>query len=247
MLDQENKDLMELLDAVSSDIRKQMNGEDLAKSEGLQKDLPIDQAPDAPMDAAPEQAPMDNDQGMDPAADAGVSPEELKGEYAKLSPEELEMHFQCLMEIKNANEAPADDAPPMDAPEAPMADDAAKSLEMSEDKMEESSSELSKAQKEVSDLKVKMGEQAGYIATLANAVKKLAEQPIRKAATSMTYITKSEEAPQTKSMTRQELDAKLRQISKRSDLQKSDREVIIGFYSNTPDEAKLLKLLETYK
>lgn len=256
------KELTALLDAVTVDIRKQMDAESaaLAKSEDVQKDegdapsMPPDDGSES-SDSAPPPAPEASDappmDDQQPENVPAASPEELQDLYGQLTPEQLDMHLQALMAVK-ASMGGDDQAPPMDdagAPPAPPAPPAEKALEMSEgdmvkeeSKMEESSSEeLSKAEQnsdEISALRKNVD-------TLTKAVKMLVEQPIRKAVTSVAFVPRTEETKP--AVTYTDIDSKLRELSKRPDLKKSERDAIIGFYNGHPDEAKILSLLETYK
>lgn len=80
---------------------------------------------------------------------------------------------------------------------------------------------------------------------LAKAIKMLMEQPLRKAVTSVAHLPKVEaqKAPLTKAV----IDARLKELSAKPDLKKSDRRLINDFYDGVVKADALAPLFEDYK
>jgi hypothetical protein len=80
---------------------------------------------------------------------------------------------------------------------------------------------------------------------LAKAIKMMIEQPLRKAVTSVAHLPKTEtqKAPLTKAV----IDARLKELSAKPDLKKSDRRLINDFYDGVVKADALAPLFEDYK
>jgi hypothetical protein len=183
--------------------------------------------------SAPEMAPEGHEEA--PEEGGEMTPEALQAEYSKLPPEELDMHIQAALAAKAAlsGQAPAG-APPVAAPEA--APPAMPPMAM---KSEASASQegLSKAEDKIKSLEED-------IQNLTKALKMVVEQPVRKAITSVAYMAKSEEV---KEVTPAMAHAKLKELSARPDLKKSERQLIMDFYEGRIKADKLAPLFESYK
>ena len=242
-------------------------------SEGSEPSAPPADASAPPADASAPPASPDASpapEGMDPAADqaAALTPEALQAEYSKLAPEELDMHIKAALAAKaavagapdagglpppDASAAPAPDASaPPAAPPAPPAlkaelkasperggKDSIDSLGKSEFEA------MSKKQNdEIEALKALVKSQAEDIETLAKVAQKIMEQPLRKAVTSVAHLPKVEEK---KELTRETIHARLKTLSAKPDLKKSDRQLINDFFDGRVKADKLAPLFEDYK
>ncbi len=80
---------------------------------------------------------------------------------------------------------------------------------------------------------------------LAKAIKLMMEQPLRKAVTSVAHLPKveAEKAPLTKAV----INARLKELSAKPDLKKSDRQLINDFYDGVVKADALAPLFEDYK
>jgi len=231
-------------------------------SEATQSAPPVDEASTpAPAPEASEPA-VDPAAPADPAAEAGpqVTPELLQSEYAKLSPEELEMHLQAALAAKAAVQpapeapmAPAPVAPPPAAPEAslPPPDLAMKAELTSHDKAsggQIKGGKLGKSEEardsEIAELKALVKSQAEDIENLAQVTKAVLERPLRKAVTSVAHLPKMEveKAPLTKA----EIHSRLNKLSSSPELKKSDRQLINDFYDGRVKADALAPLFEDY-
>lgn len=222
------------------------------------------EASDAPV-AAPDASPSPDagapapDAGMgDPAADQALDPAALQAEYAKLSPEELDMHLQAAMAAKQALEgaaAPAPDAgAPAPAPAAPAP--AAPAPEMKSEapaakgdgsgKIEMAKSEdLSKALSELEELKKLAKTQSEEIAALQAGIQKAVNTPDRKAVTAVSHVTREVNAgAASKEWTREGIHSHLKTLSASGKLAKSDRDLINDFYCGVVKIDKLAHLFE---
>lgn len=204
------------------------------------------------------------DAGMgDPAADQQLDPAALQAEYAKLSPDELEMHLQAAMAAKQALAgamAPVPDASaaaPAPAPAAPAPEmkseasagekskkavDAMKELEKSVvAKSEQVAASLAKTE----ELEKLIKAQADEIASLHAGIQKIVDVPGRKAVTAVNHVTR-ETAPagSSKEWTKDTIHAHLKQISATPSLKKADRELINDFYCGVVKIDKLAHLFE---
>jgi len=211
-------------------------------------------APPPDASASPDMAP--SPEGMDPAADqsAALTPEALQSEYSKLAPEELDMHIKAALAAKAAVAGAPDasaGAPPMGAsapPGAPPMDPMAMKSELSVDQ-KANGGQISKSEKhyddEIESLKALVKSQAEDTENLAKALKLVLEQPMRKAVTSVAHLPKAEteKAP----LTRASVNARLKELSMKPDLKKSDRQLINDFYDGRVSADKLAPLFEDYK
>lgn len=218
--------------------------------------------------ASPDASPAP-DAPMDPAADASaaLTPEALQAEYSKLSPEELDMHLKAALAAKAAVAGAPDasaGAPPMADPAAgagappspPMPNDPmAMKSEVSASKANggqiKAGSSLGKSENEkltedkIAALEALVKSQGEDNANLAKAIKLMIEQPQRKAVTSVAHLakTEAEKAPLTKAS----INARLKELSMKPDLKKSDRQLINDFYDGRVKADKLAPLFEDYK
>jgi hypothetical protein len=87
--------------------------------------------------------------------------------------------------------------------------------------------------------------QAEDTENLTKAIKHMLEQPLRKAVTSVAHLPKveAEKAPLTKAS----INARLKELSMKPDLKKSDRQLINDFYDGRVQADKLAPLFEDYK
>lgn len=223
-----------------------------------------DAAPAAP-DASPAPAPTGDpgmgDPGMgDPAAEAALDPAALQAEYAKLQPDELEMHLQAAMAAKAAlsggapapgmDPAAAAGAPPAPAPAAP-APEMKSEGDMEKSAMEKSviakSEALGKAEAETTELKKLLKAQSEEIASLQAGIQKFVDVPARKAVTTVSHVTREVAAPSSKEFTKESIHAHLTKISATPALKKSDRQLINDFYCGVVKIDKLAHLFEENK
>lgn len=216
-------------------------------------------APDA---AAPapgaEAAPADPAMG-DPAAEQQLDPAALQAEYAKLPPDQLEMHLQAAMAAKQALAgSPADPgldagAPPPAAPAPEMKSEASageKSKEESKE-LEKSviakSEELAKALAEIEELKKLHKSQAEELTALQAGVQKFVDVPARKAITTVNHVTREVTATASKEWTKEGIHNHLKKLSATPSLKKSDRDLINDFYCKVVSIDKLAHLFEENK
>lgn len=192
-------------------------------------------SPDAAAPAAP---------GADPAQEMGaqLTPEALEAEYAKLPPEELQMHLQAAQaaaaKMAGGMGAPdagmgmgagAPPAPEAAAPQAPlMQSEKAVAADLKK------SEELAKAELEA--VKAENKSLKEDVEIIAATLKKMIETPVRKAITSIAELQKGEgdETPandEYKPLAPNEFWAKLKEVSKRPDLKKSEKQLILDVYA----------------
>jgi hypothetical protein len=272
-----DKELNALLDDVVLDLNKSFSSvkEKLSKAEDKKEEtmeksgLPVEKDDSFKGDSAPEEsspaahetqsaapeasesAPADEQAApaQDPAQEQGaeLTPENLEAEYAKLPPEELQMHVQAsqaaLAKLGGGDLAMDAGMPPA-APAAPQSPDA--SAPGPAMKSEKTVNSLSKSEVEA-NAKVKSLEED--LEALTKVVRALIETPVRKAITSISDLQKSEkEEKVSQSMSPNEFWSKLKEVSKRKDLKKSDKELIKDIYERNvqPEVAAkhLAKLFE---
>ena len=250
-----DKELNSLLDEVASDLSKSFSAvkEKLEKAEDeVAKALPPPEEKEAPSSeesspvpeasesavpeetpgeapAAPEGAAPEASEAapQDPAQEMGgqLTPEALQAEYAKLPPEELQMHLQAAQAALQALSGGMDagmGAPPA----APPAPDMGGGMPPPAMKSEKAEVSLSKSEAEIVSLKEDME-------ILAKTIKAMIDAPVRKAITSISELSKDEdEEPMAKSVSVSpgEFWTKLREVSKRSNLSKSDKNLINDVY-----------------
>ena len=222
-------------------------------------------APDAPpappMDAAPApdaapQAEPDGDEGAAPApaegeqgleqegADQPLSDEELDQIYGSMDPQELGRHAAAIQKYLQggAPAAPgAPEAPPAPAPEAP----AMKGEKGAQVKPGDSKSMGGMMKSEdIENLKKENEQLKQQFATLSKAVEILA-QPKRKAVTMAQVIQKSEAEVVKKPVDKAEIKPRLTELTKTSNLTKSERDMINEYCLYGTGEDKMIKLIET--
>lgn len=186
-----------------------------------------------PDEQAPAADPAQDDQPMDMDA--------LKAEYSKLPPNELKLHYMAAKaalfasmgggaEASAAGDAGQPAPPP---PAAPAMKAELKASPGNGGKMAKSETEEKQGQ-EIALLKNQMD-------VLVNAFDKVLAQPLRKAVTSVAAIPRVEE--QAKSLSKSEIDRKLSDKA-RTNLKKSDRELINKFYTGGAGMAEIEHLLK---
>lgn len=209
-------------------------------------------APEAP--AAQEQAPgeaVPGDVGSEAAPhdeageiEASADPEALKGEYMKLSPDELKNHFEAckaaLFELMGGGEEQAP-AAPMAPPAAPMA---APAPEMGKGEMKshaeasggQVSHKVEKSEDEVKAEELKKSESESKIKDLEQQVELLVKavelqfnKPQRKAITSVGFVPKTDEKADVAKLTKPEVMDKLKTITASASLKKSERQLINAY------------------
>lgn len=251
-------ELNKLLDEVALDLNKafgdvqtklaKAEDDKLAKDDGAAGKAPPEEsesvtpegsdAPPPPADASPSPSPSPDAAGAapapsgDPAQDMGaeLTPEALQAEYQKLPPEELQMHAQAL---QAAMAAMGGGQPGMDAG-APPAPEAAPAPAMAPPapamKSEKTETTLAKSE----DLhKAEVDSLKEDVEILAKTLKALIETPVRKAITSIAELPKGEAEEveeERKALSPVEFWGKLKEVSKRSDLKKSDKQLICDIY-----------------
>lgn len=222
---------------------------------------PAPEASDAPSAAPDAGAPAPDagaapapDAGMgDPAADQALDPAALQAEYAKLSPEELDMHLQAAMAAKQALEGAAGPAAPDaggPAPAAPapeMKSEASAGEKSKADELEKSvvakSEQLNKAMGELEELKKLVKTQSEEIAVLHAGIQKAVNTPDRKAVTTVSHVTREVSAP-AKEWTKDGIHSHLKTLTASGKLAKSDRDLINDFYCGVVKIDKLAHLFE---
>ena len=253
-----DKELNSLLDEVASDLSKSFSAvkEKLEKAEdevakalpppeekeapGSEESSPVPEAsesavpeetpgeaPAAPAGAAPE---VSEAAPQDPAQEMGgqLTPEALQAEYEQLPPDELQMHMQaCQAALQKLSGGMGDGMLPPAAPPAPAPDMGAPPPAMKSEKVGNTlskSEELAKS--EVASLKED-------VEILAKTLKAMLDTPVRKAITSISELSKDEEeveTPVVKSVSAGEFWVKLREVAKRPNLSKSDKNLITDVY-----------------
>lgn len=284
-------ELREILEEVSADLAKAFASEkeklskavgdepeeESVPAEGSESAPPAEasdsapaEAPDAPpaeasadMPAAtPDGAPSPDAAPVDPAADAApLTPEALKGEYAKLAPEELDMHIKAALEVK-ASLAGSPDAPPAEAPMAPPMDAApagppamkaelkASPERAGKDAIEalgkaEAVYQLSrKYEEEIENLKTLAKSSQEDVENLTKILTRVLEQPLRKAVTTVAHLPKVEEK---KELDAASVHARLKELAAKPDLKKAERQLINDFYDGRVKADKLAPLFEDHK
>lgn len=228
---------------------------------------PAPEATDAPA-AAPApgaDAPVAPDAGAAPGADAGMGdpaaeqqldPAALQAEYAKLAPDELEMHLQAAMAAKQALAgAPAPGmgdpaAAPAPAPAAPAPEMKSEATDAKKDELEKSviakSEALNKAENETAELKKLLKAQSDEIASLHAGIQKIVNVPDRKAVTAVSHtVTREVAAPgSSKEWTKESIHNHLKTITQNPSLKKSDRALVTDFYCGVVTIDKLAHLFE---
>lgn len=202
---------------------------------------PVDESAGAP-------APEASEAPADPAMDQGqaLTPEALQAEYEKLPPEELQMHLQAaqaaLAKLSGGMGAGPDAGM---APPAPEASEAPAQAPLMQSEKAAAGDSLKKA--EFDALKADNASLKEDVEILAASLKKLIETPVRKAITSISELTKGEveEAPagDYQSLAPNEFWAKLKEVSKRPDLKKSEKQLILDVYTKKVDPSVAAKHL----
>lgn len=249
--------------------------------EGDEPPAPAEEAPEASEPASPEQAEAAQAPDGSPEHEAGeIEPaptvEELQGEYAKLDPEALKMHYlACKAAIMaamgggdeaSAGAPPAPPAaPPAPAPEA-SAPPALKG-EMKSGKQCEVADEIggqikagkmakSETEVELDALKAQVAAQAEQLKKSEETMIQLAElvaKPLRKSIkglSDLAFIAKegeTEKKPASAGLSKQEITTKLREKSRTADLSKNDRDLINQYTVGAVDVSKIEHLLTAGK
>lgn len=249
------------LDLLISDVKKNLlDVLDTEKAQRLAKAAPPDDEPGAgapPSPSASAGPPVDDSPappaGGAPPPDAPPAPgadappggeeagaptfDELKAEFAKLAPEELEMYFLAAKAaMQEAQGAPGAGAPPSPSASAGPPPSAAPSPSAPPAMKAEMkpNGELAKAEAKIAEL-------SQHVENLAKMVEHLAV-PQRKAITASTYLGKSEDKATT--MTDTQIKQKLGERARERDLKKSDRELINSFCVGTVNKKDIEHLLK---
>lgn len=244
---------------------------DEIKPKGPEDSEPVAEGSDAPPDAppaddagsAPAPSPDASAAPADPAQEMGaqLTPEALQAEYAKLPPEELQMHLQAaqaaLAALGGGMGAP-DAAPP--APEAaapaPSPSASAPLLQSEKAVRDMIAQDLKKtedlAKSELESVKAENKSLKEDVEIIAATLKKMIETPVRKAITSIAELPKGEEEAQADE-TYKPLDPtnfwkKLAEVSKRPDLKKGEKKLILDIYAKQVEpEAAAKQLAKLFK
>jgi len=246
------------------------------KPKGPEDSEPVAEGSDAPPDApppddgsasAPPPASPDTSAGapVDPAQEMGaqLTPEALEAEYAKLPPEELQMHLQAaqaaLAKLGGGLGAP-DAAPPAPEAAAPAPSPSASAPLLQSEKgtnnaalkktEEAKMDELSKA--ELDAVKAENKSLKEDVEIIAETLKKMLETPVRKAITSIAELPKGEEEVAAdesyKPLDPTNFWKKLAEVSKRPDLKKGEKKLILDIYAKQVEpEAAAKQLAKLFK
>ena len=226
---------------------------------------PADASASTPPEAPPDAAAASPEA---PGATAADPMEALKQAYKQLSPEELQQHVLALSEVMKAQQASAAPAPVPDAmgagapagmpppppaagapaPAAPaMAGEGSKPVDpmstMALKSELEKEIKLIKAERDAANSKAATLEES--VMALTDTLTKAISQPTRKALTGKDIdgLLKSEQKPVTfDHLSRTEITRKLTAVAK-TELKKSDRELINNFYKGTVKVDALAHLL----
>jgi hypothetical protein len=206
-----------------------------------------------------EGAPPAGEPGMEgqPGAEGPVDPAALEAEYAKLPIQELQAHYLAakaalfaMMGQGQGQEqgapqgAPPPSAPPPAGPSAGAPPPAGPSagappqMAMSEGKQIPAGSGIGgEMSKNESDLQAQ-------VEKLTSVLSLFIGKPIQKAVTGTSYVAKSEETTEVKSITPAQVTAKLSQLTRSPDLKKSDRDLVNGYYEGTVNVSAIAHLLK---
>ena len=219
--------------------------EDGSAPKGPEESSPVAEGSDAPPAAPPADdggaAAPAPDAGAAPAGDpaqeqgAALTPEALQAEYAKLPPEELQMHLAAAQAALAAlgggmggPEAGAPPSPEMAGPPSPSPSAGAPLMQSEKAvKMDEL------AKKELETVKADNASLKEDVEILAATLKKMIETPVRKAITSIADLPQEEVAADEsyKSLAPEAFWSKLAEVSKRQDLKKSEKKLILDIYA----------------
>lgn len=254
-------------EAAARQAQPQPQGQALQKSDDMpptEDKKPEDSAPpaasasDASASAPPPMAEGSDSSAagappMDASASAGGLPtvEELKAEYAQLSPEEFQLHAQAMAAViaEKQGGAPAGaGAPPQPAPPPPAAGaDATLPGEGSQGIDPAMAMKSEQIEAEVKDLKKSLEEQKAINADLKKSVDSVAQilskvfAPKQKAVTAMDAVPASTEP--VKRLSKAEVNAKIIALDK-STLKKSDVDAIKDFYNGKVQVEAISHLLK---
>jgi len=207
-------------------------------------------APDAPAPApdasasAPAPAPDASASAPagDPAAAAGApSPEELKSAYDQLSPDEKKMHLAALQASmamdQSAGAPPASPSAPPAAP-APGPDATAPMpADQSQGVNPEFAMKSEQMEKEIEGLKKNLS-------LAVEALTLVVSQPKVKSITAEDVVLKNEPAVQLQGLTKSQITERLNKAIRGGKLEKSDGELIKGFYNGQKQVADIAHLLK---
>ena len=210
-------------------------------------------APDESASAAPEgqeappegqEAPPEGPPGEDhPEAQEGQAEQTLEQAYGALPMEELQAHYEALkavlMSHMGQQQAPGQEAPPA-APAAPEAPPAAPLAPSPSAPAMKSEADFGEELKKSEDKIVALEKQ---IESVTSILEGLISRPTSKAVTSMAqFVAKSElDKPSTPALSRAEAFEKIKRVAQRTDLSKSDRQLISKF---TLDQSVSVKEIE---
>lgn len=220
-------------------------------------------APDASMEQAPaEGQEMAPDMGaQDGAIEPAPSVDELMAEYSKLDPEQLKMHYLAckgaIMAVMGQGDgAPEAAAPAAAPPVAPVPEASAPPALKGEMAMKGSRSNpnggMEKSQKslEIELLKAELKSTKELLASQGQAVDKLVDvltKPMRKSIKNISEVAfidkNAEKVSNAKGLSKDEITARLREKA-RTNLTKSDRDLINGYSLGQVDVSKIDYLLK---
>lgn len=270
LLDEVAQDLNKAFGQVQNKLAKkegqQLEGDESGKMvkeevEGSVPKGPEESSPVAEGSDAPPAAPPADDGGsaaapapdagaapVDPAMEQGaaLTPEALEAEYCKLPLEELQMHLaaaQSALAKLGGGMAPGAGAqqppPPEMAAPSPSASAPAPLMQSEKKVVME---DLSK--KELEAVKADNASLKEDVEILAATLKKMIETPVRKAITSLTELPQEEVADESyKSLAPEAFWSKLAEVSKRGDLKKSEKKLILDIYAKQVNPETAAKTL----
>ena len=219
---------------------------------------PMEGAP-AGMEGAPPGQP-----GMEgqPGAQGPVDPAALEAEYSKLPLPELQAHYLAAkaalfaqMGQGQGQGAPQGAPPPSAPPPGPSAGappppgaGAPPQMAMSADEghAKETYGHIppNGGYGKEDYTKKSEGDMQAQINELTKIVNLFVGKPIQKAVTGTSYVAKSEETVEVKSITPAQVTAKLSQLTRSPDLKKSDRDLVNGYYEGTVNVSAIAHLLK---
>ena len=207
-------------------------------------DAPPAGEPDGDEGAAPPQAPgAEGDQALEgEGQDQPLTDEELDQIYGSMDPAELQRHMAAIQKFaQGAAAAPAPEAPPAAPPMPPAAPPAMPTEKGEKGKQAAVDSKAQGGMVKAEDFKALQTQ----FDLLSKAVE-LMTKPTRKAVTSIQTIQKSEgDTLPRKTVNKEEIKPKLTELTKGSNLTKSEREMINEYCLYGSGEDKVIKLIET--
>jgi len=196
-------------------------------------------SPDAAASPAPDAA------AGDPAGAGAPSMEELVSAYSQLSPDELQIHMQALQQV--VQQAAAGGAPPGAAPASPSPSPAAPAPgpdatapmpgDQSQGVNPEFAMKHEKVLAEVADLKKSLGFAVDALALVIG-------QPKVKSIQAEDVVLKNEPSFEVQKLSKGEIVERLNKAIRAGKLEKSDGELVKGFYNGQKQVADIAHLLK---